>query len=94
MTEIDLGSFFFGVFIGVVIAGLYGVVTRRITHNWAGSRAPYQPQHVGHNTAQTPRQVIQAAARAFARFIAWSVVGMVVLVIVVWFFYMVVTHGS
>ena len=94
MAEIDLGSFFFGVFIGAIIVGVYGVVSRRILQNLAGSRTPDQTQRVAHQTALTPREVIRAAARAFARFIAWSVFGIVLLMLVMWFFYMVITEWS
>ena len=94
MTEIDLGSFFFGVFIGATIVGVYGVVSRRILQNLAGSRTPDQTQRVAHQTALTPREVMRAAARAFARFIAWSIVGIFLLMLVVWFFYTVITQWS
>ena len=66
----DQASFFTGLILGFVIAGVLGNILGRIRRARGGMRAPDNPMSV--RTTGTPRQVMSGAAAAFRTYLFWG----------------------
>jgi ABC-type antimicrobial peptide transport system permease subunit len=77
--NLDLFSFAYGFLIGFVAAGIMGALLRRIGEALNAVQAPDRPMTI--STTQTPRHVMQRAARAWGRLmllVFWLVIWVVV----------------
>ena len=63
-----------GILLGIGIAGILGYISQRIQWARAQSGAYRRPQSVGHQTAQTPIQVVRSSIEASFSCLFWSVV--------------------
>ena len=61
-----------GIFVGVLIAGVAGSIFQRIQTAQRGMGAPNNPMSV--RTSNTPRDVMQAAARATRTCLFWAMI--------------------
>ena len=70
--HLDRDSLVIGLLAGAMIAGVGGMVLRRIRQAQLGMGAPDKPMTV--KTSGTPREVMKAAAAAFRTCLFWTIV--------------------
>jgi hypothetical protein len=72
-----------GAVLGISVAGILGYIMGQI--RWARGQvgAASRPQSVGHQTAQTPLQVVRGSIAAFFSCIFWTIILILFLIVVV-----------
>ena len=77
--HLDRDSLVIGLLAGAMIAGVGGMVLRRIRQAQLGMGAPDKPMTV--KTSGTPREVMKAAAAAFRTCLFWTIALLLFLVV-------------